>query len=66
MNCRSCSSTNLELLLDLGEQEHVHCHIKSTEEWVKYVQSYGFEILDPPFALNRAGDTAEIFTRRMR
>ena len=51
---------------DIEEQEHVHCHIKSTEEWVKYVQSYGFEILDPPFALNRAGDTAEIFTRRMR
>ena len=49
---------------DVEEQKHVHCHLKSTEEWIEYVQSYGFEIIEPPFALNRAGDTAEIFARR--
>jgi len=49
---------------DEEDQKHVHCHIKSEEEWIKYVESYGFEILPMPFRLERAGDTVEILARR--
>jgi len=48
------------------DQEHVHCHIKSRDEWIRYVESYGFEVNRAPFALNRAGDTIEIFATRTK
>ena len=47
------------------DQKHVHCHIKSKEEWIKYINSYGFRVMPIPFALNRAGNTVEIFATRV-
>ena len=49
---------------EVEEQKHVHCHIKTKNEWIKYVKSFGFDILPMPFALNRAGDTVELLARK--
>jgi len=48
------------------DQLHVHCNTKSEFEWVNYVESYGFELIPSPFPIQRAGDTAEIFMRRVK
>jgi cyclopropane fatty-acyl-phospholipid synthase-like methyltransferase len=48
------------------DQKHVHCHIKGEYEWIKYVESYGFELIPSPFTIQRAGDTAEIFMKRVK
>jgi len=48
-----------------GEQHHVHCNVQTKAYWEQYISRFGFEVLNPPFALGRAGDTWEIFARRV-
>lgn len=46
-------------------QEHIHCNVKSEQEWKDYVANFGFRVIDGPFKLRRAGDTTEIFCKRV-
>jgi|7_EtaG_2_1085326.scaffolds.fasta_scaffold09332_3 2-polyprenyl-3-methyl-5-hydroxy-6-metoxy-1,4-benzoquinol methylase len=47
------------------DQNHIHCNAQTEEYWQDYVVKFGFEVIENPFTIGRAGDTWEVFARRV-
>jgi len=57
--------TAAEWQYDDKNKEHVHCNLQDTLYWIDYIKDHGFFSIPNPFPLNRAGDTAEVFSIRI-
>jgi len=61
---------------DLAEQEHVHCNVKTEDEWEKYISAYEFKPITirardhngkiTRWRFGRAADTADIFAQKIK
>jgi 2-polyprenyl-3-methyl-5-hydroxy-6-metoxy-1,4-benzoquinol methylase len=61
---------------DNPEQEHVHCNIKTEDEWEQYISTYKFKPITLQsrdhngkiikWRFGRAGDTADIFAQKIK
>ena len=57
-------ATAATFLYHQPEQQHIHCNIKSKQEWQTLFQKYGFTPCNLPFKLNRGGN--ELFLTRIK